>query len=279
MTASWWMSATAATCLTGNWPIQRLTFRSYEDYISKYRRVIDYFDAVKIGLTATPALHTTEIFGMPVYTYTYREAVIDGYLIDHEPPLPDQDPTFKGRHHLAGRRAGARCMTRGATQIELFTAPDEIKLEVDEFNRKVMTKAFNQVVCEYLAREIDPASRQKTLIFCVNDTHADLVVDLLKQAFRKQYGGVEDDAVVKITGAADKPLQLIRRYKNERNPTVAVTVDLLTTGMDVPEICNLVFLRRVNSRILFDQMLGRATRLCDEIGKETFRIFDAVQAV
>lgn len=57
----------------------------------------------------------------------------------------------------------------------------------------------------------------------------------------------------------------------------AVTVDLLTTGIDVPEICNIVFLRRINSRILYDQMIGRATRLCDEIGKETFRIFDAVQ--
>jgi len=83
--------------------------------------------------------------------------------------------------------------------------------------------------------------------------------------------------VLKITGAADKPLQLIRRYRNERLPNVAVTVDLLTTGVDVHEICNLVFLRRVNSRILFDQMLGRATRRCDEIGKETFRIFDAVR--
>ncbi len=118
------------------------------------------------------------------------------------------------------------------------------------------------MVCEYLAQELDPASRQKTLIFCANDAHADLVVDLLKQAFAAQYGSVDDDAVIKITGTADKPLQLIRRYKNERNPNVAVTVDLLTTGIDVPEICNLVFLRRVNSRILFDQMLGRATRLC-----------------
>jgi type I restriction enzyme R subunit len=70
---------------------------------------------------------------------------------------------------------------------------------------------------------------------------------------------------------------LIRRYKNELNPNVAVTVDLLTTGVDVPPICNLVFLRRVNSRILFDQMLGRATRLCEDIAKETFRIFDAVR--
>ncbi len=59
-------------------------------------------------------------------------------------------------------------------------------------------------------------------------------------------------------------------------PKIAVTVDLLTTGIDVPRIENLVFLRRVNSRILYEQMLGRATRQCPEIGKETFRIFDAV---
>lgn len=81
---------------------------------------------------------------------------------------------------------------------------------------------------------------------------------------------------MKITGAADKPLQLVRRFKNEHNPSVAVTVDLLTTGIDVPEICNVVFLRRVRSRILYEQMLGRATRRCDEIGKEVFRVFDAV---
>ncbi len=253
-----------------------LTFRSYDDYISKYRRVIDYFDAVKIGLTATPALHTTEIFGLPVYTYGYREAVIDGYLIDHEPPI--QIKTQLSRDGITWK-VGEQVQVYDPrkNQIELFTTPDEIKLEVDEFNRKVVTRAFNHVVCKYLASEIDPASRQKTLIFCVNDKHADLVVDLLKKAFHNQYDGVEDEAVVKITGTADKPLQLIRRYKNERFPTVAITVDLLTTGIDVPEICNLVFLRRVNSRILFDQMLGRATRLCDEIGKESFRIFDAVR--
>jgi len=162
-------------------------------------------------------------------------------------------------------------------QIELFKTPDEIKMDVEDFNRKVITVPFNRVVCEYLAKELDPASRRKTLVFCANDAHADLVVDLLKTAFKDQYGSVDDDAVIKITGAADKPLQLIRRYKNERHPNVAVTVDLLTTGIDVPEICNLVFLRRVNSRILFDQMLGRATRLCDEIEKEAFRVFDAVQ--
>ena len=253
-----------------------LGFRSFDDYISKYRRVLDYFDAVKIGLTATPALHTTQIFGVPIFNYGYREAVIDGYLVDHEPPVQINTQLSKdGIVWRIGEQVPVYNVRR--SQIDLFTTPDEIRIEVEDFNRKVITEAFNRVVCQYLAGELDPWSRQKTLIFCVNDAHADMVVDLLKQAFVRQYGGIEDDAVLKITGAADKPLQLIRRYKNERTPNIAVTVDLLTTGVDVPEICNLVFLRRVNSRILFDQMLGRATRLCEEIGKETFRVFDAVR--
>lgn len=253
-----------------------LSFRGFDDYVSKYRRVIDYFAAVKIGLTATPALHTTEIFGPPVYTYSYREAVIDGYLVDHDPPI--QIRTELSENGIGWNRGDEiPVFNPQAHQIELFRTPDELKFEVEEFNRKVITEDFNRVVCEYLAGEIDPASPQKTLIFCANDVHADLVVKLLKIAFKEAYGSVDDDAVMKITGAADKPLKLIRRYKNERTPSVAVTVDLLTTGIDVPAICNLVFLRRVNSRILFDQMLGRATRLCPEIGKETFRVFDAVR--
>lgn len=253
-----------------------MSFRSYEDYISKYRRALDYFDAVKIGLTATPALHTTEIFGPPIYTYSYREAVIDGHLIDHEPPICIK--TQLSAHGIVWKKGeDVKVYQKRESQIELFKAPDEIKIEVENFNKKVITEPFNQVVCDYLATELDPASLQKTLIFCVTDAHADLVVHLLKNAFVKVWGTVDDDAVMKITGVADKPLQLIRRYRNERNPNVAVTVDLLTTGIDVPEICNLVFLRRVNSRILFDQMLGRATRQCDAIGKETFRIYDAVR--
>ncbi len=194
-----------------------LGFRSFDDYISKYRRVLEYFDAVKIGLTATPALHTTEIFGPPIYTYSYREAVIDGYLIDHQPPVQIKtELSTDGIVWKVGEEVAVYDATRN--QIDLFTTPDEIKLEVEHFNRKVITESFNRVVCEFLAQELDPAAREKTLIFCVNDAHADLVVDLLKQAFRDQYGAVDDDAVLKITGAADKPLQLIRRYKNEHLP-------------------------------------------------------------
>ena len=75
-----------------------LNFRSFDDYISKYRRVLDYFDAVKIGLTATPALHTSQIFGAPIFSYSYREAVIDGFLVDHEPPIQISTDAFRGRH-------------------------------------------------------------------------------------------------------------------------------------------------------------------------------------
>jgi type I restriction enzyme R subunit len=254
---------------------RELGFRDFNDYVSKYRRVLELFDAVKIGLTATPALHTVEIFGQPVFVYSYREAVVDGYLVDHEPPLLiATELSSEGIRWTAG--AEVKTYDPRTAQIELFTTPDELRFEVEAFNRQVITEAFNRVVCEVLANELDPLSPQKTLIFCATDAHADLVVLLLKEAFRERYDGVDDGAVAKITGASDKPKELIRRYKNEAFPNVAVTVDLLSTGVDVPAICNIVFLRRMNSRILYDQMIGRATRLCEAIGKDSFRIFDAV---
>ncbi len=252
-----------------------LSFRDETDYISKYRRVLDHFDAVKIGLTATPALHTTEIFGRPVYQYSYREAVIDGTLIDHEPPvrivtkLAEDGMTWQAGEQMDLYNSQSQA-------LEPVMLPDEVKLDIDSYNRRVVTENFNRVVCTELAEHIDPSLDGKTLIFCATDSHADLVVRLLKEALAAKYDSVEDNAVLKITGASDKPLELLRRFKNERNPSIAVTVDLLTTGIDVPAICNVVFLRRVRSRILYEQMLGRATRRCDDIGKEVFRVFDAV---
>jgi type I restriction enzyme, R subunit len=253
-----------------------LRFRDFEDYVSKYRRVLEHFDAVKIGLTATPALHTTQIFGKPTTRYTYREAVIDGYLVDHEPPT--SLITELAANGIRWDRGEEVTVYDPTTQnVDVVELEDEVHIEVDSFNKRVITENFNRVVCEELANQLDPTSDAKTLIFCATDSHADMVVSLLRTAFRQRYGELEENAVLKITGSADQPLQLIRRFKNERLPNVAVTVDLLTTGIDVPAISNLVFLRRVRSRILYEQMLGRATRLCDEIGKVTFRIFDPVR--
>jgi type I restriction enzyme, R subunit len=253
-----------------------LAFRDQADYISAFRRVLDGFDAVKIGLTATPAVHTVDIFGPPVVRYTYRQAVIEGFLVDHEPPY--QIHTRLAVDGMIWRAGEDMHLYDPAThQIDTMTLPDEVKLEVDSFNRVVITREFNRAVSEELAKHIDPALREKTIVYCVDDAHADIVVEELKKAFDRQSGGIDDDAVQKITGKADKPLEKIRKFKNEPFlPTVAVTVDLLTTGIDIPEVANLVFLRRVKSRILYEQMLGRATRLCPELHKESFRIFDAV---
>ncbi len=96
-----------------------LGFRSFDDYISKYRRVLDYFDAVKIGLTATPALHTTQIFGAPAYSYSYREAVVDGFLTDYEPPIKlYTELSSKGMTWRVGEEVKVYHADRG--QIELF---------------------------------------------------------------------------------------------------------------------------------------------------------------
>ncbi|WP_290050368.1 type I restriction-modification system endonuclease [Amycolatopsis solani] len=252
-----------------------LEFRSEAEYQSEYRRVLDHFDAVKIGLTATPAAHTVAIFGDPIYTYPYRRAVIEGYLIDHEPPtqIATQLNTF-GIHLDRGTEANILDLETG--QVELHQLQDELNFEVDDFNRRVITPGFNDAVCRELAQEITPGEDGKTIIFCVNDAHADLVVDSLNRALEDLWGEIDGELVMKITSRSDRPQRLIRRFRNERTPQVAVTVDLLTTGVDIPKVDKLVFIRRVRSRILFEQMLGRATRPCPEIGKETFRIYDAV---
>ena len=252
-----------------------LTFRNLDDYISAYRRVLDYFDATRIALTATPALHTRQIFGPPVFHYSYRQAVIDGFLIDHRPPrrittaLSQMGITFdKGEE--------VNIIDPRTQHVDLFTLEDQVDFEVNEFNKKVYTKSFNRAVADAIARECPPTQPGKTLLFAVRDDHADILVEQLFEAFKDEYGPQPHDLIEKITGSVDEPLDRIKAFKNDPRPKYVVTVDLLTTGIDVPAITNLVFVRRVNSRILYDQMIGRATRRCDEIGKEYFRIFDAV---
>lgn len=259
-----------------------LLYRDQIDYQSKYRSVVEYFDAIKIALTATPALQTTEIFGQPVYKYTYREAVIEGYLVDHDAPHQLTTKLSKeGIHYKKGDIVTRYdSITGEITNSELLD--DELDFDVDKFNRQVITEPFNKAVLAEIARDIDPETPEvqgKTLIYAVDDQHADLIVKILKDIYTET--GVDNDAIMKITGSVGggnkkKIEEAIQRFKNERYPSIVVTVDLLTTGIDVPEITTLVFMRRVKSRILFEQMLGRATRLCPEIHKTHFEIYDPV---
>lgn len=259
-----------------------ILYRNQMDYQSRYRSVVEYFDAVKIALTATPALQTTEIFGQPVFKYTYREAVIEGYLVDHDAPHKLTTKLSKeGIHYKEGDTIVLYDPVTGEiTNSELLE--DELDFDVESFNRQVITEPFNRTVLAEIARDIDPESpdvQGKTLIYAVNDDHADLIVKILKEIYTEL--GVDNDAIMKITGSVGggnrkKVQEAINRFKNEHFPSVVVTVDLLTTGIDVPEITTLVFMRRVKSRILFEQMMGRATRLCPDIHKTHFEIYDPV---
>lgn len=258
---------------------EEILYRDQDDYRSKYRSVIDYFDAIKIALTATPALQTTEIFGSPVYTYDYRTAVIDGYLVDHDAPhiiktkLSEEGITFE---------KGSTVPIYDPVTKQILNSDqldDDLKFDVEKFNKEVVTENFNRTVLTEIAKDIDPNEKGKTLVFAVDDAHADMVTRILQEIYSEQ--GVSSEAIMKITGSIEngnqkKINEVIRKFKNDSYPNIVVTVDLLTTGIDVEEIVNLIFLRRIKSRILFEQMLGRATRLCDDIGKTHFEIYDAV---
>ena len=258
---------------------EEMLYRDQDDYRSKYRSVIDYFDAIKIALTATPALQTTKIFGSPVYTYDYRTAVIDGYLVDHDAPhiiktkLSEEGITFE---------KGSTVPIYDPVTKQILNSDqldDDLKFDVEKFNKEVVTENFNRTVLTEIANDIDPNEKGKTLVFAVDDAHADMVTRILQEIYSEQ--GVSSEAIMKITGSIENGNQkrineVIRKFKNDNYPNIVVTVDLLTTGIDVEEIVNLVFLRRIKSRILFEQMLGRATRLCDDIGKTHFEIYDAV---
>jgi type I restriction enzyme R subunit len=254
-------------------------YRNQTDFISKYRSVIEYFDAVKIALTATPALHTTQIFGKPVFEYTYRRAVVEGWLVDHNAPhnihtkLRDEGIVYGEGETVVLYNPVTGEVTNSA-ELE-----DELRFDVDKFNRQVITESFNRVVLEEITRGLNPDGDGKTLIYAVDDNHADLIVQILKEIYEPM--GIPNEAILKITGSigggnSKKVSEAVKRFKNEKYPNIAVTVDLLTTGIDVEEITTLVFMRRVKSRILFEQMLGRATRLCPEIGKTHFEIYDPV---
>ena len=257
---------------------EELILRDQKDFQSKYRMVLDYFDAYRIGLTATPAVHTAEIFGEPVYTYSYRKAVVEGHLIDFEPPYVFK--TKLGQEGIVWEK-GDEVKVYDPEENTIESAgvtEDEIRVEIQSFNKKVINDSFNRNILNKLIADygIHPDDPKKTLIFAATNIHADMIVKILQEELVELGEDVDEAAIKKITGEVDNRDDLLNRFKNDQYPSIVVTVDLLTTGIDVPKICNIVFLRRVNSRILYDQMMGRATRRCDEIGKEVFKVYDCV---
>ncbi len=205
---------------------------------------------------------------------------VDGYLVDHHAPIHiATELSENGIHYEKGDTAILLDPETGEIENSA-TLADELDFDLGDFNRTIITEGFNRAVLGAIAKNFDPTERQqgKMLIFAENDQHADLIVRLLREIYEGQAPAA---AIRKITGTIEngsqkKIREAVQHFKNEQYPSIVVTVDLLTTGVDVPEITTLVFLRRVKSRTLFEQMLGRATRLCPAIKKEAFDIYDPI---
>ena len=245
---------------------------------SKWREVLNHFDAIKIGLTATPAAHTISYFKNVVSRYDYERAVREGYLVDYDAIKINSDITINGVFLNEGEEVGIKDTETGQLTFDVLEDERELSATANESdwtapdrNRKVM-----QEIKKYLLeQEKEKGHFPKTLIFAHNDlphrSHCDQLVEILRDEFNRG-----DAFVQKITGdkSVDRPLQKIREFRNRHNPGIVVTVDMLSTGVDIPKIENIVFLRPVKSRILFEQMMGRGTRLCPEINKDHFNVFD-----
>jgi type I restriction enzyme R subunit len=229
-----------------------------------WRQAMDHFDAIKIGLTATPAAHTTSYFKDVVYRYEYERAVREGYLVDYDPLMIKSNVRMQGVFLKEGEQVSFVDPETGSKQLDQME--DERQFDTTEIEEKVTSPDSNRKILEEIKKralehEVQYGRFPKTLIFAANDlphtSHADQLVDTARGVF-----GRGDAFVAKITGSptVDRPLQRIREFRNRPEPCVVVTVDMLSTGVDIPDLEYVVFLRPVKSRILFEQMIGRGTR-------------------
>jgi type I restriction enzyme R subunit len=245
--------------------------------MSTWRQTLDYFDATKVGLTATPAAHTMAYFENLAFRYDYEQAVREGHLVDYDVVTVKSNVRMNGVFLAEGEQVDEVDPSTGARQLDLLE--DERNFDATKVEREITAPDSNRKILEELKRHTDAHESEfgrfpKTLIFAVNDlphtSHADQLVDTARDVF-----GHGDAFVSKITGRVDRPLQRIREFRNRPNPGIVVTVDMLTTGIDIPDLEFLVFLRPVKSRILFEQMLGRGTRKGERHpDKSHFVVFD-----
>ncbi len=259
-----------------------VTDECHRGYTSKetsaWRDTLEYFDCVKIGLTATPAPHSLSLFKEVIYRYTTDEAIADGYLVDYEAVKISSGVKMNGVFLHEGESVG---LIDNVTGKEVYDElEDEREFSSSDIERKITAPNTNKKIISEIKKYTDKFEEEngrfpKTLIFAVNDlrhkSHADRIVRCCRDIFNRG-----DSFVQKITGSptVDRPLQRIREFRNRPEPKIVVTVDMLTTGVDVPAIEFIVFLRPVKSRILWVQMLGRGTRLCPDIHKTHFTVFD-----
>lgn len=257
---------------------------SHRSIYKKFKSIFQYFDATLIGLTATPKAeidkNTYSVFelenGVPTYAYEYETAVEDGYLVDYS------TIEIKSKIMEDGIKYDELSEEEKEEFENTFDDDENIDKEVSSsavnqwlFNSNTIDLVLNKLMVEGL--KIEGGDKLgKTIIFAKNSRHAKAIVERFNILY-PEYGGNFAKVIDYSINYADT---LIDDFSDkDKMPQIAVSVDMLDTGIDIPEILNLVFFKKVRSKTKFWQMIGRGTRLCTDLlglghDKEEFLIFD-----
>ena len=260
---------------------------AHRSIYNKWKDVFTYLDAIQIGLTATPAelveRDTFRFFNCdessPTALYSYEEAVRDGILCDFKENVNEAQTHFQ----IQGIKPKDIPEEERQKLINLGIDPDDFRFEGTELEKKVAVKGTSEaIIREFMDNCLMDQSGQmpaKSIIFAISKDHA----RRLWEAFERLYPEYKGRMAQIIVSDDCRAQDLIREFTNEDFPRIAISVDMLDTGIDVPEVCNLVFAKPVFSHIKFWQMLGRGTRsdsACHNREwlpnghKEYFKVFD-----
>jgi type I restriction enzyme R subunit len=241
-----------------------------------WKEILDYFkSAIHIGMTATPKrtdnIDTYAYFGEPVYSYSMGQAIEDGFLAPFQ--------IFRNFTNID--RDGLNIQEAIHQGAQVFVPEEEDLKEVytlEDFEREIILPDRTKKLCDHLANLMQTfGPLQKTIVFCVNMDHAGMVAKELQNRFA--HLGYSDYAV-RIVSEEPTAKEDYERFRDSEKttPVVATTVDLLTTGVDIPSVRNIVFIKPISSKVFFKQHVGRGCRIDLITNKYFFRIIDYVNA-
>lgn len=224
-----------------------------------WKQVLEYFDAFIVGLTATPDKRTFAFFDQNVVSeYPREQAIVDGVNVGEDIFLIETEVGKNGAHIM---KQMIECRERLTREKRWMQMDEDIDYRPSQLDKDIVNPSQILTVIrtfkENLFTTLFPRRKEvpKTLIFAKTDSHADDIIQIVRQEF-----GEGNEFCQKITYAAEKPEEVLRQFRNGYHPRIAVTVDMIATGTDVKPIECLIFMRDVRSKNYFEQMKGRGTR-------------------
>jgi type I restriction enzyme R subunit len=232
-----------------------------------WRQVVEYFDAFLVGLTATPSKQTLGFFNKNlVMEYDHERAVADGVNVDFEVYNIRTKITAQGATVEAHPDTMLGYRDRQTRALRWETPDEDVTYDPNELDRRVVAKDQIRTIIrtfrDRLPVDIFPGRKEvpKTLIFAKDDSHAEDIVEIVRDEFGRGNAFCQK-ITYKVTAA--NPRDLIQAFRNQYEPRIAVTVDMVATGTDIKPIEIVMFMRAVKSRVLFEQMKGRGVRIID----------------